>query len=76
VLVLSMMAGAAETMPEAVLVNPYNVEGTAEALHRALTMPEPERRERLDALRARERTNNVNVWAKSFLKQLAQAART
>ncbi len=73
VLVLSMLAGAAETMREAILVNPYDVEGTALALHRALTMPWKEREKRLDALRARERSSNVHVWAKSFLDSLSGA---
>jgi trehalose 6-phosphate synthase/phosphatase len=75
VLILSMLAGAAETMREAVLVNPYDVEGTAESLHRALTMPTAERLERMNALRARERASNVHVWAKGFLDRLTQRRR-
>ena len=73
VLVLSKLAGAAETMKEAVLVNPYDVEGTAESLHKALIMPKAERQRRLDALRDRERGSNVHVWAKDFLKSLDRA---
>jgi trehalose 6-phosphate synthase/phosphatase len=67
VLVLSRLAGAAETMHEAILVNPYNLDGTAEAIHRALTMDEAERRSRLVALRRRERRYNVFVWVQGFL---------
>jgi trehalose 6-phosphate synthase/phosphatase len=67
VLVLSRLAGAAETMKEAVLVNPCDVEGTAAALQQALTMPEDERRRRLVALRDRERRFDVYVWAATFL---------
>jgi trehalose 6-phosphate synthase/phosphatase len=67
VLVLSRFAGASETMREALLVNPYNIEGTADALHRALTMDESERRSRLAALRWRERRDNVQAWVDSFL---------
>jgi trehalose 6-phosphate synthase/phosphatase len=70
VLVLSTLAGAAETMREAVLVNPYDVVGTAEGLHQAITMPREERLGRLRALRARERQANVHVWAKEFLRGL------
>jgi trehalose 6-phosphate synthase/phosphatase len=40
VLILSRMAGAAETMREALLVNPYDIDENAEAIHRALTMDE------------------------------------
>jgi len=50
-LVLSTEAGAAaELGPHALLVNPFDVTGTAEALHEALIMPEPERRRRAAAL--------------------------
>ena len=67
VLVLSRLAGAAETMREALLVNPYNVDEMAEALHRALTMEEPERRLRMEALRQREIRDNVHAWVRTFL---------
>jgi len=49
VLVLSEFAGAAQELSEALHVNPYDVERTAEALHRALVMPEEERRTRFAA---------------------------
>jgi trehalose 6-phosphate synthase/phosphatase len=68
VLVLSRFAGASETMREALPVNPYNLDGTAEALHRALTMDESERRSRLAALRWRERRFNVHAWVDEFLR--------
>lgn len=67
VLLLSRLAGAAETMPEAILVNPYDTERTATALHRALTMDESERRSRLAALRRRERRYDVTWWVERFL---------
>ena len=47
VLVLSEFAGAAWELPEALQVNPYDVEGAAEVYYRALTMPREERRARL-----------------------------
>ncbi len=68
VLVLSSLAGAAEAMPEALLVNPYDEEGSAAAFHRALTMREAERRSRMVALRERERRRNVHAWVESFLE--------
>jgi len=67
VLILSRLAGAAETMPEALLVNPYDIDGTAKAIHQALCMSEDERQTRLTALRYREKTNNVYEWNKNFL---------
>ena len=51
VLVLSRLAGAAETMREALQINPFDIDGTAEILHRALGMAEPERASRIEALR-------------------------
>jgi len=67
VLVLSRLAGAAETMREALLVNPANIDGVADSLHRALLMEEPERRSRMVALRRREQKHNVYAWVDSFL---------
>lgn len=71
VLVLSRLTGAAETMREAVPVNPYDIEGTAAALHTALAMDAGERARRMTALRDRERATNVHAWARSFLDTLA-----
>ena len=67
VLILSRLAGAADTMREALQVNPVDIDGTAEALHRALTMDEAERRSRVAALRRRERRDNVDAWVDAFL---------
>jgi trehalose 6-phosphate synthase/phosphatase len=68
VLILSRLAGAAETMQESLLVTSYNADSVASALHRALTMDESERRSRMLSLRRRERQNNVYVWVNAFLK--------
>ena len=67
VLVLSRLAGSAETMREALLVNPYNLDETASAVHRALNMDEAERRARIIALRRRERRDDVFSWVTAFL---------
>lgn len=69
VLVLSRQAGAADSMREALLVNPYDVEGTAQALHRALDMPRAERQQRMTALRQREASHDVHAWVDSLLAQ-------
>ena len=50
VLVLSEFAGAAEQLQAALLVNPHDIGATADAIHRALSMPVEERRERWQAL--------------------------
>jgi trehalose 6-phosphate synthase/phosphatase len=73
VLVLSEFAGAADELTRAVIVNPYDVDGLAEALHLALEMPEAERRERMQALRAQVMTNDVSKWSDGFLAKLGSA---
>jgi trehalose 6-phosphate synthase len=76
VLVLSRFAGAAEQLREALLVNPYDTEGTAEAIQRALTMPLGERVERHAALMARIRAQDVHWWSARFLATLEEASAT
>lgn len=67
VLILSRFAGAAREMTEALIVNPYHVEETADALHRAATMPLAEQRERMASLRMGVREFNVFRWAGHML---------
>jgi trehalose 6-phosphate synthase/phosphatase len=70
VLVLSEFAGAAHELPEALIVNPYDVEAIATALERALEMPEQERRTRMAALRTKVASRPVDLWAESFVAAL------
>jgi trehalose 6-phosphate synthase/phosphatase len=73
VLVLSEFAGAAAELTDALLVNPYDVHGTADAMHGALTMPGPERARRIAALRARVAGYDAARWAGAFLHALGAA---
>jgi len=73
VLVLSRFAGAAEQLPEALLVNPYDIEGTASAFHLALQMPLEERRARYQAMMATLRRYDVHWWCDTFLDTLSKA---
>src|SRR5574341_1483197 len=75
VLILSEMAGAAEELQEALVVNPFDIEAVAEALHRALSMPEDERRARMSSLRDRVRANDVHAWVRRFLDASEAASR-
>lgn len=70
VLIVSPFAGAGEMMHEALLCNPYEIGEAAEVLHRALTMPEDERKLRMNRLRRREMECDVNHWMRSFLKAM------
>ena len=55
-------------------VNPFDVEGQAEALYEALTMPEAERRRRSDGMRAHVREHDLDAWLEAQLAQLAAVA--
>ena len=72
VLVLSQFAGAAHELHEALIVNPYHIEQAAEALHRALTMPEHEQQERMRSMRQLVREFNVYRWAGRMLLEAAR----
>ena len=71
VLVLSCFAGAAQELGEAVLVNPHDVEGMAEAIRQGLTMPLGERRERWTAMMATIEHNDITAWRESFVAALS-----
>jgi trehalose 6-phosphate synthase len=71
VLILSELAGAAEQMREALIVNPFSREDMAEAILRALTMPLEERSARWSALYEGVQRDNVGVWRESFVAALA-----
>jgi trehalose 6-phosphate synthase len=73
-LVLSTFAGASRELTEALLVNPYDVEECAGALHHALTMPDSERRSRMERLRATVSERNVYAWAGAFLAEVHRIA--
>jgi trehalose 6-phosphate synthase/phosphatase len=73
VLLLSELAGAADELDAALLVNPYDINGVASAMARALTMPVGERRARMAALRARVEAADVFAWAHHFLRHLDEA---
>jgi len=74
VLVLSRFAGAAEIFEDAILVNPFDTDETAEALRMALDMPLDERQQRWQSLMAAARKHNVEDWSKDYLEKLAPAA--
>jgi trehalose 6-phosphate synthase len=70
VLILSQFAGAAEEMSEALIVNPYNIEGTADVIRRALEMNLAERCARHSALLAGVQKHDAAAWSQSFLEHL------
>ena len=69
VLILSQFAGAAAQLGRAALVvNPYDVEETADAIHEAFYMPPAERRHRMKRLRRNVQSQDVFWWVDSFMR--------
>jgi trehalose 6-phosphate synthase len=71
VLVLSRFAGAARELNGALLVNPYDIVGTSNALARGLNMPLEERRERWRRMMNHLLAHDVSRWCDDFLNDLA-----
>jgi len=73
VLILSEFAGAAQQFyQDAILVNPHDIEGTANALSRAFNMSLHERKIRMRNLRQNVQNQDVFWWLSSFLKAIKQ----
>ena len=74
VLILSENAGAHDELAEwALTVNPFDVAGQAEAIHRALTMAADERRARIEGIRERVRRHDISSWIGTQLHDLDEA---
>ncbi|MHB8483479.1 MAG: alpha,alpha-trehalose-phosphate synthase (UDP-forming) [Nitrospiria bacterium] len=67
VLLLSQFTGASRELPEALIVNPYNIDQCAAALHVAINMPEKEQRDRMRSMRGLIQEFNVYRWAGRML---------
>jgi trehalose 6-phosphate synthase len=70
VLILSRFAGAARELEQALLVNPYDADGVAAAIKRALSMPLDERKDRHAAMFKLVADNTVEAWATRFVREL------
>ena len=71
ILILSCFAGAARELGEAVIVNPFDVEGMAEAILRGLNMPVGERKERWVAMMKVLERNDITAWRERFVRALS-----
>lgn len=74
VLILSTFAGASRELTDALLVNPYDLDECAHALYTSLTMPESERRARMQRLRQVVAERNVYFWAGALLAETQRIA--
>jgi trehalose-6-phosphate synthase len=68
ILILSQFTGASRDLKEALVINPYSAEETAEAIHTALNMPIMEQNRRMKKMRNSVKNYNVYRWAAEFLK--------
>jgi len=75
VLMLSSFAGASRELSEAVIVNPYDSHGMADAFDFALRMPPEAQRARIRAMRDLVRQRNVHLWAAQMLLDAARMRR-
>jgi trehalose 6-phosphate synthase len=76
VLILSRFAGAAASLDAALIVNPYDPGGIAEALHEGLTMSRQERQERWRSLMHRIDEDSAAAWCRRFLARLTAPSKT
>ncbi|HSL00419.1 MAG TPA: trehalose-6-phosphate synthase [Rubrobacteraceae bacterium] len=71
VLILSEGAGAHEELGgHALTVNPFDLDDQADAIHRALTMPDDERRKRADGLRKTVMSNTIDDWVQAQMEDI------
>jgi trehalose 6-phosphate synthase len=72
VLILSQFTGASSELRDALLVNPYDLDGMAEAIRAAVEMPPEERRARMTRMRQVVREHNIYRWAGLLLSELSR----
>jgi trehalose 6-phosphate synthase len=72
VLVLSKFTGAAVELRDALIVNPYDIQGVAAAIHTGLDMTRAERRQRMQRMRRQVMEHNIYLWAASVLGDLRE----
>ena len=70
VLVLSQFAGAAQDLTEALIVNPFDPDAIADAMHVALSMPLSERQERQSVLREKVMRTTADAYCRRFIEAL------
>jgi alpha,alpha-trehalose-phosphate synthase [UDP-forming] len=71
-LILSRFAGASHELPDALVVNPYDTDELARAIHDALEMSPEERKARMQRMRTQIKDHNVYRWAASLISELAE----
>ncbi|OGQ09152.1 MAG: trehalose-6-phosphate synthase, partial [Deltaproteobacteria bacterium RIFCSPHIGHO2_02_FULL_43_33] len=71
-LILSQFAGASRELKDAIIINPYDIEATADAIYLSLKMEAAERSERMKRMRAVVKEYNIYRWAGNLIADLAR----
>jgi trehalose-6-phosphate synthase len=71
-LILSLFTGASRELQDALIVNPYDTEQLAEAIHYALDMDSRQRRERMRRMRRVVRQHNIYRWAANLIGAVSE----
>lgn len=74
VLLVSEMAGAAQELTDALIVNPYDTEGLADAITQALEMPLAERQQRMNVMRTYLERHDIHGWVAGCLHDAGVAS--
>jgi trehalose-6-phosphate synthase len=72
VLILSQFAGASRELKDAVIINPYDIEGMADAIRLSLDMDSDEKTERMRRMREVVKEHNIYLWAGNLITALAR----
>jgi trehalose 6-phosphate synthase len=71
VLILSRFAGASQELHGALIINPYDIEQTADAIKQALEMPKDKQYQKMKQMRRMIMNHNVYAWASNILKTMS-----
>jgi len=71
VLILSEFAGAAQELPNALIINPYNINEVAQAIDQALHLDEQQKQKMVEPMKERVIKYDARYWADTFFKDLA-----
>jgi trehalose 6-phosphate synthase/phosphatase len=75
VLILSELAGSSKELPQALLVNPFDIEQLAQSIKTAIEMPLKEQQERNTISRKRIRRYDIDKWSSNFMNALNEVAK-
>ena len=70
-LILSQFAGASQELHGAFIINPYDVEGSADAIKTVLELPEVQQQIKMKQMRRMVMSHNVYAWAAAILRSMA-----